>query len=206
MSGLILPHIFKNTEHFFWDFSSEELGMRLNNNSRGKAILARRRNKAGDHRQKKLAQALSPDAHKREREGRTLTRGKEGEGRPQRGRRGKDAHKREGGKEREASLTRLSGGQVVSLSLVPGQTEVTHALAVPILASAVVFEFTELWTNLGEQSGEVLQCPRCSNPVTDPHGICRYCRETAFQCRNCRYGFPRVTRFVKRVLPSPRQS
>lgn len=79
---------------------------------------------------------------------------------------------------------------------MPGQTEVTHAFAVPILASAVVFEFTDLWTNLGEQSGEVLQCPRCSNPVTDPHGICRYCRETAFQCRNCRYSSP--------GLPCPR--
>jgi hypothetical protein len=29
-------------------------------------------------------------------------------------------------------------------------------------------------------------CPRCNRPVTDRHGICRHCRENAFQCRLCR--------------------
>ncbi len=47
-------------------------------------------------------------------------------------------------------------------------------------------EFAQLHTSLQEASHEVLTCPRCSNVVTDRHGICRYCRENAFQCRQCR--------------------
>lgn len=44
-------------------------------------------------------------------------------------------------------------------------------------------QYSALWENLEEAAKEVLHCPRCSHAVVDVHGICRYCRETAFQVR-----------------------
>ena len=46
--------------------------------------------------------------------------------------------------------------------------------------------FTGYHVNLGAAAAEVLHCPRCSRLVRDPHGVCGYCRENAYQCRSCR--------------------
>jgi hypothetical protein len=72
------------------------------------------------------------------------------------------------------------------LPLAPLQQEGSLTFETPLLASAVMFEFTELHSSLHAASGEVLTCPRCSQVVTDAHGVCRACRENAYQCRQCR--------------------
>ena len=76
--------------------------------------------------------------------------------------------------------------QALSLHVAPRHSEVKHQVSVPITASCLMIEFADFWTDLNEASTEVLQCPRCSHLVSDPHGVCRFCRENAFQCRHCR--------------------
>ncbi|KAK9863771.1 hypothetical protein WJX84_004776 [Apatococcus fuscideae] len=76
--------------------------------------------------------------------------------------------------------------KALSLHVAPRQSEVKHQVSVPITASCLMIEFADFWTDLNEASTEVLQCPRCSHLVSDPHGVCRFCRENAFQCRHCR--------------------
>ncbi|KAI0565043.1 hypothetical protein FGB62_22g335 [Gracilaria domingensis] len=97
--------------------------------------------------------------------------------------------------------------------LTPRTTESGLGFLVPIQAANIKFEFSEFYdavelqhtsagtesdqNDVGSSSGmneigrgnrmtESLQCPRCSRPVTDRHGICRNCHENAYQCRQCR--------------------
>ncbi|GAB0492582.1 hypothetical protein MMPV_003850 [Pyropia vietnamensis] len=96
---------------------------------------------------------------------------------------------------------------VAVLALGPTQTEAKVDLPVAVVASNVKVAFTDFHPSadgsggLGgggtggggggsgrsaDVSGERLQCPRCSRPVNDRHGICRNCHENAYQCRQCR--------------------
>eukprot|EP00170_Pyropia_yezoensis_P000906 contig_4141_g908 len=96
---------------------------------------------------------------------------------------------------------------VAVLTLGPTQTEAKMDLPVAVVASNVKVAFTDFHPStdssggLGgggtgsggggsgrsaDVSGERLQCPRCSRPVNDRHGICRNCHENAYQCRQCR--------------------
>eukprot|EP00741_Cyanophora_paradoxa_P010481 tig00000158_g10134.t1 len=70
--------------------------------------------------------------------------------------------------------------------LMPGQAELRIPFAIPITATALLFEYSALHENPGALAQEKLQCPRCSRAVTDKHGICRHCHENAYQCRQCR--------------------
>lgn len=47
--------------------------------------------------------------------------------------------------------------------------------------------FVALYEFLEASAREVLHCPRCSHTVTAAHGVCSYCHENAYQCRECRY-------------------
>eukprot|EP00178_Gracilaria_changii_P004699 TRINITY_DN1766_c0_g1_i1.p1 TRINITY_DN1766_c0_g1~~TRINITY_DN1766_c0_g1_i1.p1 ORF type:complete len:5290 (-),score=625.38 TRINITY_DN1766_c0_g1_i1:1714-17583(-) len=97
-------------------------------------------------------------------------------------------------------------------NLNPRTTESGLGFLVPVQAANIKFEFSEFYdavelqqTTVGAESEqndvgsssttheirgnrvvETLQCPRCSRPVTDRHGICRNCHENAYQCRQCR--------------------
>lgn len=100
-----------------------------------------------------------------------------------------------------------------SLELGSSSTEACVDLVIPVPAANIKLEFTEFHTltdvstasrdcmegesasNSGTNArrpdpssnvNENLQCPRCSRPVTDRHGICRNCHENAYQCRQCR--------------------
>lgn len=96
---------------------------------------------------------------------------------------------------------------VAVLALGPTQTEAKVDLPVAVVASNVKVAFTDFHPSadssggLGgggaggsgggsgrsaDVGGERLQCPRCSRPVNDRHGICRNCHENAYQCRQCR--------------------
>lgn len=99
--------------------------------------------------------------------------------------------------------------RLTNLELGPSSTESCVDLLVPIPIANMKFEFVDFHylpepssnsrgsgdgenmgngrrTNNGSRPGEVLQCPRCSRPVTDRHGICHNCHENAYQCRQCR--------------------
>lgn len=71
--------------------------------------------------------------------------------------------------------------QALTVNIKPGQREVQQALATPVIASALMVQYSAVWENLSEAAAEVLHCPRCSHTVIDVHGVCRYCRENAFQ-------------------------
>ncbi|XP_019442749.1 PREDICTED: auxin transport protein BIG-like isoform X1 [Lupinus angustifolius] len=73
-----------------------------------------------------------------------------------------------------------------SCHLALNQTEVKVEFPIPITACNFMIELNSLYENLQELSLEPLQCPRCSRPVTDKHGICSRCHENAYQCRQCR--------------------
>lgn len=100
-----------------------------------------------------------------------------------------------------------------SLELEPSATEACVDLIIPVPAANIKLEFTEFHiltdvsatsrecpdgdsvstsgtntrrSNPSSSANENLQCPRCSRPVTDRHGICRNCHENAYQCRQCR--------------------
>ncbi|CAL0317336.1 unnamed protein product [Lupinus luteus] len=73
-----------------------------------------------------------------------------------------------------------------SCHLAFNQTEIKVEFPIPITACNIMIELDSLYENLQELSLEPLQCPRCSRPVMDKHGICRSCQENAYQCRQCR--------------------
>ncbi|XP_047958465.1 LOW QUALITY PROTEIN: auxin transport protein BIG [Salvia hispanica] len=66
------------------------------------------------------------------------------------------------------------------------QTELRVDFPIPITACNFMIELDSFYENLQALSLEPLQCPRCSRPVTDKHGICGNCHENAYQCRQCR--------------------
>ncbi|XP_059670492.1 auxin transport protein BIG [Cornus florida] len=66
------------------------------------------------------------------------------------------------------------------------QTELKVDFPIPITACNFMIELDSFYENLQALSLEPLQCPRCSRPVTDKHGICSNCHENAYQCRQCR--------------------
>ncbi|KAD4888024.1 hypothetical protein E3N88_20097 [Mikania micrantha] len=66
------------------------------------------------------------------------------------------------------------------------QTELKVDFPIPITACNFMIELDSFYENLQALSLEPLQCPRCSRPVTDRHGICGNCHENAHQCRQCR--------------------
>uniref|UniRef100_A0A6N2MZV9 Auxin transport protein BIG n=1 Tax=Salix viminalis TaxID=40686 RepID=A0A6N2MZV9_SALVM len=66
------------------------------------------------------------------------------------------------------------------------KTELKVEFPIPITACNFMIELDSFYENLQALSLEPLQCPRCSRPVTDKHGICGNCHENAYQCRQCR--------------------
>ncbi|OSX73113.1 hypothetical protein BU14_0377s0014, partial [Porphyra umbilicalis] len=100
---------------------------------------------------------------------------------------------------------------VAVLALSPTQTEASVELPAAVVAANVKVAFTDFHPSAdggggaggaggagggsgagagagrgSDVGGERLQCPRCSRPVNDRHGICRNCHENAYQCRQCR--------------------
>lgn len=73
-----------------------------------------------------------------------------------------------------------------SCQLIFNQTELKVDFPIPITACNFMIELDSFYENLQALSLEPLQCPRCSRPVTDKHGICSNCHENAYQCRQCR--------------------
>lgn len=73
-----------------------------------------------------------------------------------------------------------------SCHLAFNQTELKVEFPIPITACNFMIELDSFYENLQASSLESLQCPRCSRPVTDKHGICSNCHENAYQCRQCR--------------------
>ncbi|KAL9674543.1 hypothetical protein QQ045_030815 [Rhodiola kirilowii] len=73
-----------------------------------------------------------------------------------------------------------------SCLLAFNQTELKVDFPIPITACNFMIELDSFYENLQALSLEPLQCPRCSRPVTDKHGICSNCHENAYQCRQCR--------------------
>jgi hypothetical protein len=79
--------------------------------------------------------------------------------------------------------------QMAKIELEPEQVQAIVTLAVPLVASNLIMEFSEFYHNRGGSGGlgsgqDRVLCPRCNRPVTDRHGICRHCRENAYQvCR-----------------------
>lgn len=73
-----------------------------------------------------------------------------------------------------------------SCHLAFNQTELKVEFPIPITACNFMIELDSFYENLQALSLEPLQCPRCSRPVTDKHGICGNCHENAYQCRQCR--------------------
>lgn len=73
-----------------------------------------------------------------------------------------------------------------SCHLAFDQTELKVEFPIPITACNFMIELDSFYENLQALSLEPLQCPRCSRPVTDKHGICSNCHENAYQCRQCR--------------------
>ncbi|XP_021739381.1 auxin transport protein BIG-like [Chenopodium quinoa] len=73
-----------------------------------------------------------------------------------------------------------------SCHLASNQTELKVDFPIPITACNFMIELDSFYENLQASSMEPLQCPRCSRPVTDRHGICGNCHENAYQCRQCR--------------------
>ncbi|KAM1666136.1 hypothetical protein ACFX1X_045806 [Malus domestica] len=73
-----------------------------------------------------------------------------------------------------------------SCHLTFNQTELKVDFPIPITACNFMIELDSFYENLQALSLEPLQCPRCSRPVADKHGICSNCHENAYQCRQCR--------------------
>ena len=75
--------------------------------------------------------------------------------------------------------------RVASLRVpVDSQVSETHVLRLPAPASAVMVEIDAF--HPGMKPTGAMVCPRCSQLVTDSYGVCDYCRENAYQCRQCR--------------------
>jgi len=75
--------------------------------------------------------------------------------------------------------------KVKTAHLSPNEIEIRVDFPIPITARNFLIEYTAFYENL-QASVEKLICPRCSRPVTDKHGFCKHCHESAFQCRHCR--------------------
>ncbi|XWS47517.1 hypothetical protein CRYUN_Cryun14cG0159200 [Craigia yunnanensis] len=73
-----------------------------------------------------------------------------------------------------------------SCHLAFNQNELKVEFPIPITACNFMIELDSFYENFQALSLEPLQCPRCSRPVTDKHGICSNCHENAHQCRQCR--------------------
>jgi len=71
-----------------------------------------------------------------------------------------------------------------TLHLPPNHTDLHVDFPIPITATNILVEYASFHEN--PQVVEKLQCPRCSRIVTDKHGICKHCRENAYQCKQCR--------------------
>lgn len=74
---------------------------------------------------------------------------------------------------RAQPVWQLAAGGV---TLSPGQSEVTVAFELPLVAQALMVEFAGFHVSVNDLAAEVLHCPRCSHVVTDKHGLCSYCR------------------------------
>jgi E3 ubiquitin-protein ligase UBR4 len=73
--------------------------------------------------------------------------------------------------------------KVATLEISADQPEFAADLPLPVTATNLLFEFVTVSASAAER----MQCPRCNRAVTDTrHGVCRHCRENAFQCRLCR--------------------
>ena len=88
-------------------------------------------------------------------------------------------------------ITQLKGKwnlwkKFATLELATDQMEATVELAIPIVATNIMIEFAAFHELAASSLSQRMLCPRCNRPVTDRHGICRHCRENAFQCRLCR--------------------
>jgi hypothetical protein len=88
-------------------------------------------------------------------------------------------------------ITQLKGKwslwkKFASLELAADEMEATVDLAIPIVATNIMIEFAAFHELAAGNLAQRMLCPRCNRPVTDRHGICRHCRENAFQCRLCR--------------------
>ena len=76
---------------------------------------------------------------------------------------------------------------VGNISFKNRQTEGMLTLSIPEDVSAIAIRIDSFHVDMHEKASEMLPCPRCSRHVQDAaHGICRYCRENAYQCRQCR--------------------
>ena len=96
--------------------------------------------------------------------------------------------------------------QCATINLKPGQTQAKHSLTVPVSAGCIMLEYASFWENLSVSSAEVLQCPRCSQVVSNPQGYCRYCKENAYQCRHCRSACCALTCVFRRLNLSTHKS
>ncbi|CAI5437638.1 unnamed protein product [Caenorhabditis angaria] len=65
----------------------------------------------------------------------------------------------------------------------PNDTQINLSLAVPVITSSLIVEYSELHEN---QQNNQVQCPRCSIIVRSHSGVCENCGENAYQCIKCR--------------------
>ena len=87
--------------------------------------------------------------------------------------------------------------KVKTCNLIEGQKKLIVDFLIPITASNFLIEFSDFYENLQIKAMEKLQCPRCSQTVTDKHGICQNCRENAYQCHQCRnINYENLTAFL----------
>lgn len=68
-------------------------------------------------------------------------------------------------------------------SVTANDTEVVLHLAIPVVSSSLVIQFSELTESRQNQE---LHCPRCSSVVQPNPGLCEHCGENVFQCVKCR--------------------
>jgi GRF zinc finger len=73
-----------------------------------------------------------------------------------------------------------------------GLTRISARLMLPVVAANIKLEFAEFYERPGEgtkgaDGSTLVLCPRCTNPVTNSHGVCGRCGDAVFQCRRCRH-------------------
>jgi len=78
-----------------------------------------------------------------------------------------------------------------TISLPRGATRGNCSISPPVIAANLKIEYLEFYERPGGSRAEdgtlLLHCPRCTRVVSNAHGVCGHCGETAFQCRKCRY-------------------
>eukprot|EP00742_Colponemidia_sp_Colp-10_P004531 GILJ01004836.1.p1 GENE.GILJ01004836.1~~GILJ01004836.1.p1 ORF type:complete len:2747 (+),score=454.59 GILJ01004836.1:625-8241(+) len=74
--------------------------------------------------------------------------------------------------------------KVAVASFKLNQTECKVEFPVAVTARNLLVEYQSFYEN--PLASERMQCPRCSRPVADRHGVCKHCNENAYQCRHCR--------------------